>query len=132
MRSRMPARVSVCRRAERMLRAIPRLRCSSVKRRTPKNASRTIRKVQRSPRTSIARPIEHGSCCTMSPYRDGDPGLRRPQRRPATPPEPPVGHQLALRHTFAGVRKLLDLERAGVLRVVAPPQDLPPALDDLV
>src|SRR4051812_49323392 len=57
-----------------MLRAIPRLRCSSVKRRTPKNASRTIRNVQRSPRTSIARPIEQGSCCihvTVSrwPYR---------------------------------------------------------------
>ena len=68
---------------ERMFRAMPRLRWISVKRRTPKKASRTIRKVQRSPRTSMARPIEQGSCCTMSPYRDGVPGLRRTQRRAA-------------------------------------------------
>src|SRR3954470_11925720 len=55
----MPVRTSSCRRAERMFRAMPRLRCISEKRRTPWNASWRMRKVQRSPRISIARPAEH-------------------------------------------------------------------------
>jgi membrane dipeptidase len=46
------------------------------------------------------------------------------ERRPDTPPEPPVEHEHALGHTFAGMRKLLDLERAGALRVVRSPEDL--------
>ena len=116
-----------------MLRAMPRLRCSSVKRRTPKNASRTIRKVQRSPRISIARPIEQGSCCTMSPYRDGHPGLRRPQRRaarralvrrrvgrgsprPRARPRRRVRGRL-LRDLHAAPRRLCARRRAGAGRV---------------
>jgi membrane dipeptidase len=39
-------------------------------------------------------------------------------------PEPPVEHDLALGHTFAGIRKLLALERAGALRVARSPGDL--------
>jgi membrane dipeptidase len=39
-------------------------------------------------------------------------------------PEPPVEHDLAISHTFAGIRKLLALERAGALRVARSPGDL--------
>src|SRR3954470_4080694 len=39
-------------------------------------------------------------------------------------PEPPVEHALALGHTFAGIRKLLALERAGAVRVARSPADL--------
>ena len=39
-------------------------------------------------------------------------------------PEPPVGHDLAIAHTFRAIGKLLDLERAGALRVAREPEDL--------
>jgi membrane dipeptidase len=39
-------------------------------------------------------------------------------------PEPAVAHDLALTHTFAGIRKLLALERAGAVRVVRSSGDL--------
>jgi membrane dipeptidase len=39
-------------------------------------------------------------------------------------PEPPVEHDVALGHTFAGIRKLLALERAGAVRVARSPGDL--------
>jgi len=39
-------------------------------------------------------------------------------------PEPPVEHELAIGHTFRAMRKLLDLERAGVLRIAREPDDL--------
>jgi membrane dipeptidase len=39
-------------------------------------------------------------------------------------PEPPVGHELALDHTLRSMRKLLDLERAGALRIAREPEDL--------
>ncbi len=39
-------------------------------------------------------------------------------------PEPAVDHELAVGHTFRGIRKLLDLERAGVLRIAREPDDL--------
>jgi membrane dipeptidase len=39
-------------------------------------------------------------------------------------PEPPVGHELAVDHTFRGIRKLLDLERAGAVRIAREPEDL--------
>jgi membrane dipeptidase len=39
-------------------------------------------------------------------------------------PEPSVGHDLAITHTFASIRKLLALERAGVVRVARSPGDL--------
>jgi membrane dipeptidase len=39
-------------------------------------------------------------------------------------PEPPVEHELAIAHTFRSVRKLLDLERAGAVRIAREPEDL--------
>ena len=39
-------------------------------------------------------------------------------------PEPAVEHELAIGHTFSCMRKLLDLERAGVLRIAREPEDL--------
>jgi membrane dipeptidase len=39
-------------------------------------------------------------------------------------PEPPVEHELAIAHTFRAMRKLLDLERAGALRIARAPEDL--------
>jgi membrane dipeptidase len=39
-------------------------------------------------------------------------------------PEPPVEHDLAIGHTFASIRKLLALERAGAVRVARSPGDL--------
>jgi membrane dipeptidase len=39
-------------------------------------------------------------------------------------PEPAVDHELAVGHTFRAMRKLLDLERAGVLRIAREPGDL--------
>jgi membrane dipeptidase len=39
-------------------------------------------------------------------------------------PEPPVEHDLAITHTFATIRKLLALERAGAVRVARSPGDL--------
>jgi membrane dipeptidase len=39
-------------------------------------------------------------------------------------PEPAVGHELAIGHTFRAMRKLLDLERAGALRIAREPEDL--------
>jgi membrane dipeptidase len=48
------------------------------------------------------------------------PGRYAPDGRP----EPPVEHDLAIGHTFQAMRKLLDLERAGALRIVRVPGDL--------
>jgi len=39
-------------------------------------------------------------------------------------PEPPVEHELAIGHTFRAMRKLLELERAGALRIAREPEDL--------
>jgi membrane dipeptidase len=39
-------------------------------------------------------------------------------------PEPAVSHELAIGHTFRAMRKLLDLERAGALRIAREPEDL--------
>jgi membrane dipeptidase len=39
-------------------------------------------------------------------------------------PEPPVEHDLAITQTFAGIRTLLALERAGAVRVARSPADL--------
>ncbi len=39
-------------------------------------------------------------------------------------PEPPVAHDLAITQTFAGIRTLLALERAGAVRVARSPADL--------
>jgi membrane dipeptidase len=52
------------------------------------------------------------------------------KRGPDTPPEPPVEHEHAIGHTFAGIRKLLDLERAGALRIARSTEDL--ELDDTI
>jgi membrane dipeptidase len=63
-----------------------------------------------------------GFFAIFTPHPDGfEPGV---ERAPDTPPEPPVEHALALRHTLAGIGKLLDLERAGALRLVRGPEDL--------
>jgi membrane dipeptidase len=43
---------------------------------------------------------------------------------PDDEPEPPVEHELAVGQTFRGIRKLLDLERAGALRIAREPHDL--------
>jgi membrane dipeptidase len=51
-------------------------------------------------------------------------GYERQDRGPDTLPEPPVEHPYALERTWAGMRKLLDLERAGALRIVRSPDDL--------
>ena len=63
-----------------------------------------------------------GFFAIFTPHPDGfEPGA---ERRPDIPPEPPVSHEHALAHTFAGMRKLLDLERAGALRIARAPEDL--------
>ena len=54
-----PASTRRCRRVLSTLRAMPRLRWKSSKRRTPRNASRRMRIVHRSPITSSARATEH-------------------------------------------------------------------------
>src|SRR5215212_3353435 len=61
----MPVSTRKFRRSVRTLRAMPRSLCMSVKRRTPMNASRSTIRVQRSPRTSIARNIEQFSSWAM-------------------------------------------------------------------
>ncbi len=38
--------------------------------------------------------------------------------------ELPIEHEYAVDHTFRGIRKLLDLERAGALRIAREPEDL--------
>ncbi len=63
-----------------------------------------------------------GFFAIFAPHPDGfEPGS---QRAADTPPEPPVEHEYALARTWTGVRKLLDLERAGALRIVRSPDDL--------
>jgi membrane dipeptidase len=63
-----------------------------------------------------------GFFAIFAPHPDGfEPGA---ERGPDTSPEPPVEHEYALGRTFAGMRKLLDLERAGALRVAREPEDL--------
>src|SRR4051794_13219138 len=74
------------------------------------------------PARARAGGLAGGFFAIFTPHPDGfEPGGAR---TPHTPPEPPVGHEPAIRHTFAGMRKLLDLERGGVLRVVRSPEDL--------
>src|SRR5919198_3962880 len=77
----MPSSTSRPSRSVSTLRAIPRLRWKSSKRRTRRNASRRTSSVQRSPRTSRARAIEH----TWPWYVRGSIGsllLRGPRHRP--------------------------------------------------
>jgi membrane dipeptidase len=63
-----------------------------------------------------------GFFAIFTPHPDGfEPGA---ERASDTPPEPAVEHEHALGHTWAGVRKLLQLERAGALRVARSPGDL--------
>ena len=47
-----------------------------------------------------------------------------PELRPDDYSELPVEHELAVGHTFRAMRKLLDLERAGALRIAREPEDL--------
>src|SRR2546423_934999 len=53
-----------------------------------------------------------GFFAIFAPHPDG---YERKDRGPDTEPEPPVEHGYALDCTWAGVRKLLDLERANAL-----------------
>jgi membrane dipeptidase len=63
-----------------------------------------------------------GFFAIFTPHPDGfEPGGGR---RPDIPPEPPVSHEQAIAHTFAGMRTLLDLERAGALRIARTADDL--------
>jgi membrane dipeptidase len=69
-----------------------------------------------------------GFFAIFTPHPDGfAPGS---ERGPDVLPEPPVTREHALRHTLAGIGKLLALEEAGALRVVREPDDL--ALDGTV
>ena len=43
---------------------------------------------------------------------------------PDAEPQPPVEHEHAVGHTFRAMRKLLDLERAGALRIAREPEEL--------
>jgi membrane dipeptidase len=58
-----------------------------------------------------------GGCFAIfTPHPDG--------YAPDGEPEPVVDHELAVGHTFRGIRKLLDLERAGALRIARGAEDL--------
>ena len=62
-----------------------------------------------------------GFFAIFAPHPDGyAPGA---ERKADTPPEPPVEHGYALERTWAGVRKLLGLERDGALRIAREPGD---------
>ena len=63
-----------------------------------------------------------GFFAIFTPHPDGfEPGA---ERGPDVPPEPPVTHAHALRHTLAGIGRLLALEAEGAVRVARSPGDL--------
>jgi len=62
-----------------------------------------------------------GFFAIFTPHPDG---YERSDRTSDREPEPPVGHEEAVAYTFRSMRKLLDLERAGAVRVARAPADL--------